>query len=434
MENPTKEYEAISNIEPVSPFSALKKDFNPKCFPRRIRRICDHLHELNDTPEEMLYFCATGIVAGIAGDRFQATKTTNKNYRQYPNQYIVGIGDSSVGKSTALNPLMEVIWRKESEVHKAYIANKTNGAIDARIVIENATSEAIAIRQQICASPLFSVSAEAGQILDIIGGAYKKRGNDGISYYNKAWSGETYSCDRVNRENVYIDRAMLSALWLTQSAPFEKFLSNSEAYSTGLIARFLCFNVESKPQYDDGIEKPKDESIFHDWENFIGRLYDERSSNDVKTIRATDKARDVFRLFHNSLEDFKGRLGDLYRLIAKSREKAIRLALAFAICDESDIIDEQTARNACEVVEYCNGVLLGYYESKYFNQLENIKRKMEEVFLQCQQDRLMAAIFKQRRRLSMEDLEKGAKAYPKLFEIKDGDTNGKAVLYLGNLN
>ncbi len=108
---------------------------------------------------------------------------------------------------------------------------------------------------------------------------------------------------------------------------------------------------------------------------------------------ATDEAREVFRLFYNKLVDLQMGLGRFYTLIAKSWEKAIRLALDFAICDESNMIDEQTAINACEVVGYCNGVLLGYYENDYFDKLEDIKRKVEEVFSRQKQNRLTAGIF-----------------------------------------
>ena len=76
---------------------------------------------------------------------------------------------------------------------------------------------------------------------------------------------------------------------------------------------------------------------------------------------ATDEARDVFRLFYNKLVDLQMGLGRFYTLIAKSWEKAIRLALDFAICDESNMIDEQTAINACEVVAivtvFCLGIM-----------------------------------------------------------------------------
>ena len=47
-------------------------------------------------------------------------------------------------------------------------------------------------------------------------------------------------------------------------------------------------------------------------------------------------------------------------------------------------------------------------------------------------NRLTAGIFQRQRRISMEDLEKAVKAYPQLFKIENGTTNGNAVLYLGN--
>lgn len=76
--------------------------------------------------------------------------------------------------------------------------------------------------------------------------------------------------------------------------------------------------------------------------------------------------------------------------------------------------------------------MLGYYENDYFDKLEDIKRKVEEVFSRQKQNRLTAGIFQRQRRISMEDLEKAVKAYPQLFKIENGTTNGKVVLYLGN--
>lgn len=429
-EDPSKEFHPVEHIEPKCMLNQfLDVPFPREAFPTRIRAICDHLHDVRGTPIEMLYFCAIGIVAGVAGDHFKATGTF-KDHEQFPNQYFLGIGESSSGKSTALEPLLKHLQRKEDEKHRLYkYALKNNPETkDTRFMIANATSEAIAIRMAQTENAIFSITAEGRQVFDIIGGAYKNGRSDGISLYNSGWSGEGYYCDRVQREEVYISRAFISALWLVQPDILNSLILNETNIQSGFVARLFPFRATAPLQYDVPNSPPQDKSIVDEWGRFICELCDARDSATIM-IRATPEAKIIFSNYYNRYVDIQNAIGEYALLVSKSCEKACRLALTFAICDERTIIDETLARNACSVVDYSNGIILESQVSKYNIRVEEGKNKIINFFTKRNTTRLTAGQFAQFSNITLADLEHAAKEYPSLFTLKHGKTNGTAIIY-----
>ena len=432
MENPTQEFKPTP--PPQEPICLLDDylniPFNPELFPKRIREICDHLHELRGTPLEMLYFCAAGVIAGVAGDRFKAVNCC-KDYEQCLNQFFLGIGESSAGKSTALEPLTNAIIRKEAKAYSLYqqaVKSKVD-ASDPHFIINNATSEALGVRMSISKQPLFSLSAEARDVLSIIGGEYKKGGGASeLSFYCRAWSGESYSVERVNRDSIFIERAFLSALWLVQPDVFSTLNESKTNTSSGFIARLFLFKANAPLQYDTDETPPRNEQIFYNWESFLLGLLNNRNGN-IKLIKATSAARAIFLAYENKYVDIQNAIKDYAGYVSKSREKACRLALLFAICDDKNEIDEQTARNACEIVDYSNGVLLDLVSVGYKARAEQTRTKIEAFFIERKTSRLTARDFRNYKRIELPELERAAQEYPQLFRIEDGKNKGKAIYY-----
>ena len=104
---PTKEIK--DSITILDKYTGVEFPLNS--YPIRIREICDHLHEVRGTPKEMLYSCAIGIIAGIVGNKYKV-ENLHPSYTQTLNQYFLGIGNSSAGKSTAVDPLIFTILDK----------------------------------------------------------------------------------------------------------------------------------------------------------------------------------------------------------------------------------------------------------------------------------------------------------------------------------
>lgn len=425
--NPTREIK--SNCEVFStPFDKFQKPFSPEYFPKCIRGISDNMHEVDGTPQEMSCFCALGIIAGLAGDKYKLQNADSTGKTQYPNQYLIGIGDSSAGKSITINPLLDPARRIIQRAYDVYKENKCKGT-NPNFIIADATSEALTDRQQEIEQALFSVTSEARKVFSIIGGEYKQNKGDGVSYYNTAWSAEPYSSIRITRREVSLKKAFLSSLWLTQTDAFNDFLSNSVIALSGLAPRFICFKVDVKPRYKDGTIRSYDERIFYEWRTISEELLNKRLEQNVKIIRATDEARRVFDSYYNGIVDDMIELGHPYDgLIAKSAEKAMRMALDFAICNKSDVVDEETARNACSVIDYSNGIITDYFRANLFVRNESVKAKIEELFYKQDTTRLSFAVFKQFKRIEEMEIQRCIQQFPQYFEIEEAKPYGKYLI------
>ena len=431
--NATKEYkpESIEAINPLEEF--INIPFPKDSFPDIIKEVGNCLNNSRGVPLEMGYFCALGIVAGMAGDKFKATNAA-KDFIQFPNQFFIGVGESSAGKSIALEPLLNQIECKEAEIYKRYTEAKKNGtdATDPRFIVGNATAESLGIRMQSLGAPLFSVSPEGREVLSIIGGEYKKNGGAELSFYCKSWSGECYSADRVQRECIYIPRAMLSALWLIQPDIFARLTNHDESVRSGFIGRLFPFRASARLQYEPENEpETYDNSALIKWNGFILSLHENRLKGSIKTIPATSEARRAFRAYENKYVDIQNSIKEYATIVSKSREKACRLALIMAICNNADAIDENTARAACEITDYSNGILLDAYILGYKARAEERKERIIGIFEKRAMGRLPFSHFRQYARIEAKELEQAQSEYPSLFEIEKGNGKGLIFVYKG---
>ena len=61
---------------------------------------------------ELLCFCACGILSGAMGRVFKARNAVSGGYTQTANVYILGVGESSTGKSASIRALFSNLERK----------------------------------------------------------------------------------------------------------------------------------------------------------------------------------------------------------------------------------------------------------------------------------------------------------------------------------
>lgn len=394
----------------------VNKQFPRGVYPLMIRGVGDHLHEVQGTPIEMLYHCALAIVAGIVGDRYKVNGAFS-DYTQFLNQYFVGVGNSSSGKSTAVNPFINPILEEEKTEMRAYLKNKKQGmeVKDPRFIVRDATQEGIIKRMASTNAPLFSLSTEARANFNTINGAYKKSGNE-YSFYNMAWDATPYSVDRSGSEPIYIERAFLSSLWLMQPDAFKSFTRTEEQLSNGFIQRILLFKSDIQFKKAELNTPPIDANIMYKWNSFILTLYNQRVDNTVKIIRATNDARIIFTEYFNSFEEIANTDGEIFGYISKSTEKACRLAGLFALCDGKIEIDAETAKNACGVIDYSNAIAL--------------KEEAIELFQRERTNCLAVSVFNRTKRILPTEIEAIAKFYPETFDIRDGRSKGSRLLSL----
>ena len=436
MNNPyagtTKEFKTLEQLEPrcaLEPY--LNIEFPQASFPSRIREICDHLHAINGTPLEMLYFCAAGVAAGVAGNRYKTSCLQGKE--QHLNQYFTGLARSGTGKTSAIEPLFKAVETAENKTFKDFkrdYENGVNGIIDPTYIFEDTTSESLTFEMSKKNIPAFSISDEGRKVFSVICGEYKKAGSDGVSFYNKAWSGSTYRCSRRNLDiTLIIENAFLSSLWLVQPDVITILLSNEAIKESGFLWRLLLFKTNAKIQ--DPIENPPEigEQILYKWNSFILDLNKRRNDKDVVIMPCSSEARKFFYNYACKIASLRREIGEYEAPFTRSAEKAMRLSLLFAMCDNANTITEQHARNACAVVDYSDSVMLEILSNGYKARAEENRARIEAFFKERGAIRLTFGQFRQYKRIEAEQLEQAAQEYPTLFKIETGQTNGKVIHY-----
>ena len=431
MHNPVKEIKSQTSI--IDRY--INVEFPEDAYPEFIRKVCDHLHEVHRIPKEMLYPCAIGIVAGVVGNKY-IVEDVHPNYTQTLNQYFLGIGNSSAGKSTALYPLIYAVSEEEKKLMRKYRDAKEQGTnpTDPHRIIEDATQEGICKLMAETNSALFSISTEARQILNIICGAYRKSGNE-FSFYNKAWDGkESYRVNRAGKDPLYIENAFLSALWLIQPDAIKSFIKSDENKENGFLQRLLLFKANVPFKEMENHQTKLNAQIKHEWDNFILGLYNNRMQEERITIKGTTKAKEVIIDYYNSFKELADTESEIYGYLSKSTEKACRLTGVLALCDNKEEIDGQTTRNACKIVDYSNSILLGYIARDHDEYAQDLRERILDVFHQEQSYRIPYRNFRGKKRITLEQLEETANRFPNEFELISGSKAGSKIMILKEHN
>lgn len=299
-------------------------------FPHIIQRVARTVHEAQNLPMEFLCFIACGILSGTVGKSFRAYNAVNA-YTQDANLYMLGLGASSSGKSASAKILgkrllslemearleyREKLLKKKSAITKSIDAFEKFGESsseekkaeepqedekleDPSFIVMNATSEAIAQKMAENGGTVFSLCAEARSLLAIVGGLYRKEGDD-TEIYNSGWSGESIRQDRISRGVAEIHKPCLSILWLVQYDAFRNIMVKNENFvASGFAGRFLFFRGPKDIPIDKGLKIPLDKNVMEDWDKMITALYEFRRNKGFQRIQATPEAAEIFRKFHN---------------------------------------------------------------------------------------------------------------------------------------
>lgn len=427
-------------------------------FPHIIQSVARTVHEAQNLPMEFLCFIACGILSGTVGKSFRAYNAVNA-YTQDANLYMLGLGASSSGKSASAKILgkrllslemearleyREKLLKKKSAITKSIEAFEKLGGDspeekkaeepqedekleDPSFIVMNATSEAIAQKMAENGGTVFSLCAEARSLLAIVGGLYRKEGDD-TEIYNSGWSGESIRQDRISRGVAEIHKPCLSILWLVQYDAFRNIMVKNENFvASGFAGRFLFFRGPKDIPIDKGLKIPLDKNVMEDWDKMITALYEFRRNKGFQRIQATPEAAEIFRKFHNEqVELMNNELKSVQELLGKARENAARLAIIFAIADETEIIDGRIAENACKVIKYSLYNAVEFYTSGLLVRLEQRREKMESI-LRKKDGRVRISYFQQFAKIFPDEIHNIVATFPNLYALRK-ESNGTYVL------
>ena len=432
---------------------AYKEFYESECpisaFPKVIRDVAKTYSTARNLPMELLCFCACGILSGAMGRVFKARNAVSGGYTQTANVYILGVGESSTGKSASIRALFSNLERrvlreisqyeKELEIFKKsktkLAQDKLNGkegfgfddeTADAPklsknpdFIVKNATSEAMIKAMEESGGEIFSVCEEARDSIYIVAGNYRKQGDD-TETLNSGWCGEPIKHSRIVNGVFNVPNPCISLLWMVQNDIIDNIVAKNKGsfIGSGFLGRFLYCKGAPKTVPNSKEIIPLDESAIAKWEKLLNDTYDIRKRGETVWIDADQEAFEYFwdfDAFNTRL--MNGKLRTQASLLGKARENAIRLAVIFAQAEGATQITADIAKRACRVVSYSICVSVVLFSSGMLPEIEKDRAKMDAMIRQNDGFYKKISFFEQYSSLRSERVEFIVHTFPELYEI-----------------
>jgi hypothetical protein len=315
-----------------------------------------------------------GVTSGAIGKGLELESGADRIIRG--NLYMLGLGKSGTGKSSAFKLGAEPIttaeiemlkfWReisrpeikaelrildREIKALEAVLGGKKKADVDRfklkkelaekiakvahwqeelqepRMIVEDVTQEALGVLLARNSEQLFSLSADAGKTLQNLEGRYiKEKGKSDDDIYIKAYTGDRCVVDRIGRDPVILENPCLSLFWLIQPERAQRLFSNPDLRNGGFLPRCLIWNSRVEPTEQPEEDKPIPARVWTDFASLIKVLLDTYRNGKGHTIPSSRLAKEAMRTYHNSLVARRRKdLCDINSFVARWTENAWRI-------------------------------------------------------------------------------------------------------------
>ena len=448
---------------------AYREFYESECpidaFPKVIRDVAKTYSAARNLPMELLCFCACGILSGAMGRVFKARNAVIGGYTQNANIFVLGVGESSTGKSASIRALFSNLERRvlgeiseyqrelakfkktktkrmqdelngeDSFDFEDEISDSPKPPKNPDFIVKNSTSETMIKAMEASGGEIFSVCEEARDSIYIVAGNYRKQGDDTESL-NSGWCGEPIKHSRIVNGVFNVPNPCISLLWMVQNDVIDTIVSKNKGsfIGSGFLGRFLYCKGAPKTIPDSKEIIPLDEAAILKWETLLAETYQIRKKG-LPVWFDTDQ--DAFEYFWDldafNTELMNGKLRTQASLLGKARENAIRLAVIFAQAGGADRITADIAKRACRVVSYSICVSVVLFSSGMLPDIENDRAKMDAMIRQNDGFYKKISFFDQYSSLRSERVEFIVHTFPDLYEIvKKG--KGRYVVLKDRLN
>jgi hypothetical protein len=370
-----REVKADTNEPALLPELTQCQPFPLHCLPKvcaaMARAVCETVRVLESLPGCSIL----GILSAAIGKGLQVKSGANRVTRG--NLYNLASAESGSGKSEIFRHLAKPFLQFEAERLKAWKVEILPGLLAERDILESEidnlkkqagkaddafergeirsqlekkkaaleeieielrapvlscediTSQKLAELLAHNAEQLASLSADAGEIVNVLLGRYNKLDRTDASVYLKAFTGDYCKVDRKNSEPVLLQSPCLSALWLTQPDKLDSLLGERSLSDGGLIPRMLCCHThcEAREIVQDAPEIPATiEKAYTDLIRSLIEAY--RLADEPFTIEPTAEALEAMNAHHNGIvRRRRGDLRDVTIYAARWNEQAWRIAV-----------------------------------------------------------------------------------------------------------
>ena len=190
-------------------------------------------------------------------------------------------------------------------------------------------------------------------LFDQLSGLYSG-GISNIDIFLKAYDQSPYTVIRRTKDNLYLEKPVLTLGLMAQSEPFEKAMGNPQFIGRGLIHRFLFAFPESRQGERKQSSPPVPESAKYSYAELVTRLLSVKSAENPYILRFNRQAALYMSDYFDNIEQGlkpEGRLEFMAEWSNKLYAKCIRIAGILHLCEHShdEPIDEQTAQRAVNV-------------------------------------------------------------------------------------
>jgi hypothetical protein len=373
--------------------------FPIEAFPAVLREYAEDLARVFCAPSELPALCTLGAVSGAIGGKWKLSGAVNGH--ETPGALYIALSlQSGSGKSIAnriIRPIADFEgerckkWKEDErpklEAELDFLQKeqrKTNelsleerGKLCSKIrkleerlrfnpslIGGNSTTSGLARQlSETQDETLFIFSADGGDILRVMLGAYTKGADTGdFDLFLNAYSGESYHQTRAPKPGsrgadiLSLKAPSLSLLILAQPCIVRELVASDEARNRGLLPRILAIPLIVPLTEDDGHERKPEGALESAYQGRITELLRYRTALATPApIQCDTGAREVFRAFHNeSVRLTNGAFGDLRSDLARWREQALRIAVCFALAENPQTLrlTEQTAKAAVAVARW----------------------------------------------------------------------------------
>ena len=223
--------------------------------------------------------------------------------------------------------------RAQMQAKLAALATVEKGMRPPVLCVEDVTTEKLPAMLSRPGETLFSISSDAGAIINNLLGRYAKGDRTDETIYLKTWTGERVRVDRLGREGVQLERPCLSALWCVQPDKVEALLSVSALSDGGLLPRLLVCHTGSQMQEiaegGENLDLPSTDKA--DWRALVRELLQtfHAASGAATIVQPEPEALRLFTAHYNAIvrRCQSGELCDVQSFAARWTEQAWRLAL-----------------------------------------------------------------------------------------------------------
>lgn len=226
--------------------------------------------------------------------------------------------------------------RADAEAARERLAELGEGRKLPRLLVRDTTLEKLAQLMAEQQGRIGSLATEGG-LFKVMAGLYSGGRPANIDLLLEAYTGSSYTVDRIGRPGLRMASTFLSLGLIIQPgivAGLEK--SNPEFRSSGLLGRFL-YSRPAPAQEDVFDSPPMPQSVAEDYKAAISALVEHVwSSNETQTLTLDDEARREFAGFYDRFGQRRKPGGDLYEVAdwaGKLRGNLVRVAACLALFD-----------------------------------------------------------------------------------------------------